>query len=50
MGEVLGPCKRCGKLMMRPHPSGICVECRRKLSLKATPDIPDIPEPLKYQE
>ncbi|MHA2247032.1 MAG: hypothetical protein ACXADY_18960 [Candidatus Hodarchaeales archaeon] len=33
MGEVLGPCKRCGKMMMRPHPSGICVECRRKVSL-----------------
>ncbi|MFX0207522.1 MAG: hypothetical protein ACFFDT_16165 [Candidatus Hodarchaeota archaeon] len=47
MGEVLGPCKRCGKLMMRPHPTGICAECREKLSSRA---IPDIPDPLTYQE
>lgn len=48
MGEVLGPCKRCGKMMLRPHPTGICIECR-KLSTRATPDIPDIPDPLKYE-
>ncbi|MHA1330072.1 MAG: hypothetical protein ACTSR2_03240 [Candidatus Hodarchaeales archaeon] len=48
MGEILGPCKRCGKLMLRPHPSGLCAECRRKNLLRNRPDVPDVPEPLKY--
>ncbi|MHA1941178.1 MAG: hypothetical protein ACW97P_05585 [Candidatus Hodarchaeales archaeon] len=30
MGTVLGPCKKCGRLMMRPHQTGICKECRQK--------------------
>ncbi|MHA2227279.1 MAG: hypothetical protein ACXAC8_18835 [Candidatus Hodarchaeales archaeon] len=50
MGIVLGPCKKCGKMMLRPHPSGFCFECRRKASLRAIPDIPDIPDPLKFKE
>ncbi len=49
MGEMLGPCKRCGKIMLRPHPSGICPECRRTHSRSIIPDNPDIPDPLKYK-
>ncbi len=48
MGEVLGPCKRCGKMLLRPHPSGLCSECRKTHSRSIIPDNPDIPEPLKY--
>ena len=50
MGETLGPCRRCGKLLLRPHPSGLCRECRRKNSIRTIPDIPDIPKPLKYDK
>lgn len=48
MGEVLGPCKRCGKILLRPHPSGLCFECRKAKSKTFIPDNPDIPGPLKY--
>ncbi|MFX0051123.1 MAG: hypothetical protein ACFFAJ_10395 [Candidatus Hodarchaeota archaeon] len=50
MGMLLGPCKKCGKMMMRPHPSGLCEMCRKKISSRVSPDIPDVPEPLKYRE
>lgn len=46
--SVLGPCKKCGKYLMRPHPTGLCIECRRK-SEKMPPHVPDIPDPLKYK-
>ena len=46
MGEVLGPCKKCGRLQMRPHPTGICAECRQLLNPQQSD--PDLPKPLKY--
>ena len=49
MGIVLGPCKRCGKMMQHPHPSGLCDECRKNQS-RIKPDIPDLPEPLRYKK
>ncbi|MHA1168982.1 MAG: hypothetical protein ACTSRU_14230 [Candidatus Hodarchaeales archaeon] len=30
MGEIIGRCKRCGRLMRAPHPSGLCIECRKR--------------------
>ena len=48
MGTVIGPCKKCGRLMTRPHSSGICLECRRLLN-KRQINNPDLPEPLKYE-
>ncbi len=50
MGETLGPCRRCGKLMIQPHPTGLCRECREKSGLRAPPDNPDIPEPLRFEK
>ena len=46
MGTVLGPCKKCGRLMLRPHTTGICAECRKLLSGQQSD--PDLPKPLKY--
>ncbi len=46
MGTVLGPCKKCGRLMLRPHTSGVCAECRQLLSRQQSD--PDLPKPLKY--
>ena len=48
MGAVLGPCKRCGKILLRRHPSGLCFECRKAKSKTFIPDNPDVPGPLKY--
>ena len=47
MGEVLGPCKKCGRLLMRPSSTGICAECRKLLSGQQSD--PDLPKPLKYE-
>ncbi|MHA2054214.1 MAG: hypothetical protein ACXACP_08305 [Candidatus Hodarchaeales archaeon] len=49
MGTVLGPCKKCGRLMMRPHQTGICKECRQKTTHISPNSDPDLPDPLKYE-
>jgi len=48
LGELLGPCKKCSRLLLRPHPSGICEECRKKDLKLLKPDTPDLPDPLKF--
>ncbi|MHA1994876.1 MAG: hypothetical protein ACW97Z_10065 [Candidatus Hodarchaeales archaeon] len=49
MGTVLGPCKKCGRLMTRHHTSGLCYECRQRFSDSRQINDPDLPEPLKYE-
>jgi hypothetical protein len=47
MGTLIGPCKKCGRLMTRPHPTGICGDCRELLDKRQIND-PDLPEPIRY--
>jgi hypothetical protein len=39
MGIVPGPCRACGKIMLNSHPTGLCIDCRKKSQSRLQPDI-----------